>query len=347
MVCIGRTTAISSAREMRFWWVNQNKTFTHEVRGGYLWSPRRNKAGKLNPFYESMREVGPGDLVFSFQGTYIRAIGIAASYAWDCERPSEFGRAGEAWDPIGWKVSVQFNVLSHQIKPADHIEVLRPLLPDKYSPLQEEDGRGNQLYLTWVPHSLGEKLIELIGPEALAIAHRATGVKSEMTAPPPEEREQLEQKIIHDEIQANRTLDRTEKEALIRSRIGQGLFKDNLSKVEHCCRITKVDRLEFLIASHTKPWRYCSNAERTDGENGFLLTPSIDRIFDRGFISFENNGDVIISPVAHLPSLQRMGIDTGGRVNVGGFTARQREFLDFHREKILKKSQVKVADAEA
>jgi hypothetical protein len=325
---------------MRYWWVNQNKTFKHEVAGGYLWSPRRNKKGHINPFYESMREVAPGDLVLSFQGTFIRAIGIASSYAWDCERPSEFGKAGDAWDPVGWKVSVQFNVLQNQIKPAEYIDVLRPLLPDKYSPLQEEDGHGNQLYLTWVPTGLGGKLLELIGQEGAAIAAKASDVKGEMITPLPEEREQLEQKIIHDDIQTNRTLDKTEKDALIKSRIGQGQFKDNLARIEHCCRITKVDRLEFLIASHTKPWRYSSNAERTDGENGFLLTPSIDRIFDRGFISFENNGDVIISPVAHLPSLQRMGIDTTGRVNVGGFTARQRQFLDFHRDKILKKAHV-------
>ncbi len=55
--------------------------------------------------------------------------------------------------------------------------------------------------------------------------------------------------------------------------------------LEQRCRITGVDRPEHLRASHSKPWRDSDNAERLDGENGLLLTPSIDHLFDRGFIS--------------------------------------------------------------
>jgi putative restriction endonuclease len=51
---------------MRYWWVNQNQTYRHEVEGGYLWSPKRSASGARNPFYEAMREVAPGDLIFSF-----------------------------------------------------------------------------------------------------------------------------------------------------------------------------------------------------------------------------------------------------------------------------------------
>jgi hypothetical protein len=48
---------------MRYWWVNQNQTYRHEVAGGYLWSPKRNANGARNTFYESMREVAFGDLI--------------------------------------------------------------------------------------------------------------------------------------------------------------------------------------------------------------------------------------------------------------------------------------------
>ena len=54
---------------MRYWWVNQNQTFRQETAGGYLWSPKRNANGARNPFYETMREVSPGDVVFSFVKT--------------------------------------------------------------------------------------------------------------------------------------------------------------------------------------------------------------------------------------------------------------------------------------
>jgi hypothetical protein len=80
---------------MRYWWVNQNQTFRHEIAGGYLWSPKRNANGARNPFYESMREVSPGDLVFSFVDTRIAAIGVAQSYCSESPKPLEFGKAGD------------------------------------------------------------------------------------------------------------------------------------------------------------------------------------------------------------------------------------------------------------
>ena len=114
---------------------------------------------------------------------------------------------------------------------------------------------------------------------------------------------------LAEEIEASAGLTVTEKRQVILARRGQGKFRERVSKIEHACRITRVNRPEHLIASHCKPWRDCeSNDERLDGENGLLLTPTVDHLFDRGFISFENNGDLLVSPVAHRESLKRMGI---------------------------------------
>ncbi|MEO8460695.1 MAG: HNH endonuclease signature motif containing protein, partial [Dokdonella sp.] len=88
-------------------------------------------------------------------------------------------------------------------------------------------------------------------------------------------------------------------------------------------------------ASHCKPWRDANNTERLDGENGLLLTPNADHLFDRGFISFEDNGDILISPVAHRESLHRMGLEAARTVNVGGFSEGQRRYLSFHRESVF------------
>jgi hypothetical protein len=94
-------------------------------------------------------------------------------------------------------------------------------------------------------------------------------------------------------------------------------------------------RVRIPPKSHSKPWRDSSNEERLNGKNGLLLTPSIDHLFDRGFIGFEDSGTLIISPAAHKPSLQRMGVETNSRINVGSFTSGQRQFLDFHRNSVL------------
>src|SRR5580765_1423894 len=103
-------------------------------------------------------------------------------------------------------------------------------------------------------------------------------------------------------------------------------------------RYTKFDNVIHRVSSHCKPWRDSSNDERLNGENGLLLTPSIDHLLDRGFIGFEDSGELIISPVADLSSIRKMGIDTAGVVNVGAFTSGQKLFLDFHRNAVLLKS---------
>jgi putative restriction endonuclease len=318
---------------MRYWWVNQNQTFRHEVQGGYLWSPKRNANGARNPFYESMREVAPGDLIFSFSDTRILAVGVAQSYCWESPKPQEFGNAGQNWENIGWKVKVGFTELANKIRPKDHIEVLRPLLPGRYSPLQTNGNGIQSVYLTEVPTTLAEVLMGLIGREVAKISLAARNVRPVPTDDLDVWERTLEQQIFNDS-----TVRETDRVAIIRARSGQGLFKDRVSRIESRCRITGVENPVHLIASHCKPWRDSTNEERLNGENGLLLTPCIDHLFDRGFIGFENDGGLIISPVAHRPSLQRMGIDTAKVVNVGGFTSGQKQFLDFHRNSVLLQS---------
>jgi len=62
----------------------------------------------------------------------------------------------------------------------------------------------------------------------------------------------------------------------------------------------------------------------------------VDHLFDQGFISFEDTGQLIVSPVADSLSLKRMGIDPDSRANVGAFSQGQRRYLDFHRENVLR-----------
>jgi predicted restriction endonuclease len=76
--------------------------------------------------------------------------------------------------------------------------------------------------------------------------------------------------------------------------------------IESICRITKAEKPAHLRASHCKPRRDSEDEERLNGENGLLLTPPIDHLFDRGFISFEDSGPQIILPIVHARSLQRM-----------------------------------------
>lgn len=324
---------------MRYWWVNQNQTFRQELAGGYLWSPKRNANGARNPFYESMREVSPADLIFSFVDTRIAAIGIAESYCWESPKPLEFGEAGQNWENVGWKVKVRFTTLLNKVRPKDHMSVLRPVLPDRYSPLQPNGNGVQSIYLAEIDPDFAGVLVGLIGAEArpfMSAVEAAPGAARERIGTSDDL--DIWERRLEETVAADATMAVTDREAIIRARRGQGLFKERVMRIEKACRITGVTKPIHLVASHCKPWRDSSNEERLDGENGLLLTPSIDHLFDRGFIGFEDSGRLIISPVAHLPSLQHMGVETRQAVNVGGFTEGQRRFLDFHRDRVLLRS---------
>jgi putative restriction endonuclease len=230
-------------------------------------------------------------------------------------------------------VTVKFTELENKVRPKDHMSVLRPLLPERYSPLQPNGNGLQSVYLTEIPAALADTQNGLIGQEVAALAVAARDVK-----PVPSDDLDIWERRLEEQLVNDPAIQETERLAIIRARNGQGSSKTGLAKSNHDVALQVSKILPHLVASHCKPWRDSSNEERLNGENGLLLTPSVDHLFDRGFISFDNDGKLIISPVAHRPSLQRMGIDTKQAVNVGSFTSGQKQFLDFHRNAVLLQS---------
>ncbi|MGH8377342.1 MAG: HNH endonuclease [Gammaproteobacteria bacterium] len=204
----------------------------------------------------------------------------------------------------------------------------------------QPSGRGNQaVYLTWVEPPLAQELLVLIGFEGQQFWEQAGQTEMQYVPKNPDDTQNWEEHLRL-EIESDKRIPATEKSALILARRGQGVFKQRVSLIEHACRVTKVDRPEHLTASHCKPWRDSTNEERLDGENGLLLTPSVDHLFDRGFIAFDNDGTLLISPVAHRLSLAKMGIPVDRLINVGQFSSGQRRYLDFHREAVFLRSRL-------
>ncbi len=243
---------------MRYWWVNQNQTYKSEVPGGFLWSPKTRSDGGRNQFYENMKEVSVGDLVFSFCETRIKAVGIAISIAQTSPKP-DFGSAGAAWSKDGWLVPVEFYEFKAPIRPKDHIETLAPLLPSKYSPLQATGDGLQSVYLAEVPTPMANALIQLIGDEfSVALSELLNEVEDAGS----EDDEQEKCIIGRTDIGA------TTKEQLVKSRRGQGLFKANVRLNEKGCRVTSVSDPLHLRASHIKPWKDCDDSEKLNGCNG-------------------------------------------------------------------------------
>ena len=140
---------------MKYWWVNHKQTYRQEVGEGYMWSPKKQKNGNPHFSYEYMKHVQPGDILFSYTNAAIIAIGIATTHCYTFPKPQEFGKAGIYWSDEGWKVDVSFRKLDVPIRTMDHFDSLKPLLPEKYSPLRSTDGcrRSNSATASLVPAS--------------------------------------------------------------------------------------------------------------------------------------------------------------------------------------------------
>lgn len=299
---------------MRYWWVNQNQTFIHEVTGGYLWSPKKRADGGRNQFYENMQLVEPGDIVFSFAGTFIKAVGVASGPARSSNKPKIFGDTGQNWSQDGWHVPVDFMMVEHPIRPKEHMGLLAPLLPKKYAPLTKEGNGLQGVYLAEVPLEMGSTILGLLGSPELAMP---TVSLDDLSFDPEEQ-----------EIVADDALTETEKSTLVLARRGQGKFRARVQTVEPACRVTGVSAQKFLIASHIKPWKDSDNQERLSGNNGLFLSPHIDRLFDSGFISFTAAGKILVSDSLDADVLPKWHVDPG--MSVGKFNSEQAYFLEYH-----------------
>jgi predicted restriction endonuclease len=122
----------------------------------------------------------------------------------------------------------------------------------------------------------------------------------------------------------------TDKVALVKSRIGQGVFRENLLSYWKGCAVTGYKTQSMLIASHIKPWRDSNNQERLDKFNGLLLTPNLDKAFDTGFISFDGNGKILISEV--LKSPKTLGIEDGMKIRL---EKSHQQYLEYHRDAVF------------
>src|SRR5690606_32396339 len=147
------------------------------------------------------------------------------------------------------------------------------------------------------------------------------------------------EKGIADSVMPAIDLSTTVSQQVQEIRVKQSLFKRRLLEVEKQCRLTGVADLRFLRASHIKPWSKCtSGTERVDGANGLLLTPHADLLFDRGWVTFEDNGALVRS--SYLPSdvADRIGLDLANGRRCGVFDDKQKAYLEYHRNAVFETS---------
>ena len=127
----------------------------------------------------------------------------------------------------------------------------------------------------------------------------------------------------------------TERKGLVVSRVGQGYYRQQImEKWGNICPVTGCDLTVILISSHIVPWSECNDEERLDVENGILLSPNIDALFDKHLISFEDNGEMIISKSLSTEVLNSLGIKP--KINIS-ISEGMKPYLEKHRNRLYKR----------
>jgi hypothetical protein len=129
----------------------------------------------------------------------------------------------------------------------------------------------------------------------------------------------------------------TERRGLVTSRVGQGWYRQEiLKKWGNECSITGCSLTEILISSHIKGWSECEDSERLDPNNGILLSPNVDSLFDKHLISFNDNGSMIMSDRISENELQILGLNSTMVIDV---SEEMKPYLNFHRSRLLQKNK--------
>ncbi|MBR1521427.1 MAG: HNH endonuclease [Bacteroidaceae bacterium] len=148
-------------------------------------------------------------------------------------------------------------------------------------------------------------------------------------------KKKLDDSILNDEKEVERstTLSKTEKDAIIKARVGQGLFRQKLIEYWRGCSVTQCHTYPLLMASHIRPWRKSDNTQRLDVFNGLLLTPNIDKLFDKGYISFDKKGRMIYSDLLPVSDRIILGVDSAMRLQQ--MEDGHLPYLQYHRDNCL------------
>ena len=129
---------------------------------------------------------------------------------------------------------------------------------------------------------------------------------------------------------------RTEIETLIKARLGQGSFRQNVLEQYPSCPLIGLDIQPLLIASHIKPWSVCNNNELLDPFNGLMLAPNIDALFDKGLITFDTDGTIKIHPTIDPENQKRLGISPDMQLKI---EPKSEKYFEYHRNHVFQKEE--------
>lgn len=300
--------------------VMQGHTYQEEKELGIIWSPQKDKGGRVPHSWRRMTEVKQGDRIFHYVKGNIVAISIALEGCITASKPSIM-QSHNRWRDEGFLVKLEYHELETPVNVSEKFNQILHLLPVKYSPFQQDAG-GNQGYLYPCNEELAIKFVELI---------------SELNIYQINE-EQLELSIDDVRRTENNTLipviAETESEAKTKIRLGQQKFRKDLFPLwKGKCALCGINLSELLRASHSKPWKDSTNIERIDPYNGILLCCNHDALYDKGLITFDGQGCLNISSVIRSDDYFMYGLEPTTKIQLH---SEHKVYFKWHKKNIFR-----------
>lgn len=121
-----------------------------------------------------------------------------------------------------------------------------------------------------------------------------------------------------------------EKETIVKRRIGQNKLRQKLLETKCECELCGIKTKELLVASHIKSWKDSNNDEKIDLENVLLLCSMHDALFDKGLITFDEEGKIIISKYLDEKEQALVNINKKNQIEIN--TNKKHSYMKHHRE---------------
>ncbi|KNH20340.1 restriction endonuclease [Priestia megaterium] len=300
----------------------QGQTYEEEKNLGLIWSPQIDQGGTVPHSWKRMTKVKAGDRVFHFVKGDIVAVSDVKSDCRKANKPSLI-EGYDRWDDEGYLVPLKYYHLDKPVNIRENFDSILPLLPIKYSAFQN-NGKGNQGYLFPCNEELALKLIELISElNIYQIDKDGLEFSAERVDSP------IHNELIH-------LISETESEVKAKIRLGQRQFRQGLLHLWNSqCALCNIKLPDLLRASHSKPWKDSTNEERLDPYNGLLLCCNHDALYDKGYITFDGNGSLYISPLIGDEDYSNYNISSNMKIN---YYPQNRAYFKWHKKNQFKSS---------
>lgn len=220
---------------------------------------------------------------------------------------------------------MRFAELTRPWTPKDHAGELARLLPEKHSPLRASGDPNPSIYLASIPEEMAAAVRRLAGAQIDELVEEITQRAGD----------QFLDDVAEDALVQRTDLTPSAKRDLLNARNGQGVFRANLGRVESACRLTGLLDRRHLRATHIKPWRKSDDAEKLGGYNGLLLSPHLEHLFSRGYLSFSDSGELLVSRNLNPAVLDKWGLRLPRYVDA--FRPEQCWYLDYHRREVFER----------